>query len=260
MTSSLAELVHSRIHEKLTSGALRPGQVLIEQQFCEEFSVSRTPVREAFSRLVGENLIEATARGYCVKVPSLIDLAEVYHARALLEGAAAGAATKRLTPSLLADLEDTLGAAKVAIDQGQQDEVARLNGKFHGAIVKSANNRRLAELVASLKPLVVRYRRMSLAFPDHVARSYDEHLRIVALIETGDAAAVEMAVRRHILEAGLRIVTAASRIDGGSKEDLAECVSLLDPGHACAGRKVATPDRASARTVRRAHADGRARR
>lgn len=229
---SLAKLVHRRIHEMLATGALQPGQMLVEQQFCKEFSVSRTPVREAFSQLVGENLIEATARGYCIKVPSLMDLAEVYHARAVLEGAAAGAAAKRVTPKLLSGLEATLRAAKKAIDQGCHDDVARLNGEFHETIVQLANSRRLADILVRLKPVVIRYRRMSLAFPEHVARSYAEHLRILRLIRNGDPLAVETTVRRHILEAGLRIVTAASRIDGGSKEDLADAVALLAPGPA----------------------------
>ena len=104
---------------------------------------------------------------------------------------------------------------------------ARMNGKFHGLIVATSGNRRIRELLASLEIIIVRYRRLSLLYPDHLRHSYDDHVRIAKLFENGSPEEVEDHVRDHILRAGARIVRATLRIDNCSAEIGSTAAMLL---------------------------------
>ena len=72
----------------ITDGEIR-NEPISEVRLAEALQVSRTPVREAVRRLVGENVLEVTVQGVRLYLPSVEDLAEVYYTRAILEGAAA---------------------------------------------------------------------------------------------------------------------------------------------------------------------------
>jgi len=93
--------------------------------------------------------------------------------------------------------------------------------------VNSSGNKRIRELLASLETIIVRYRRLSLVYPDHLRKSYDDHVRIVELFEAGSPALVEEYVRDHILRAGARIVRASQRMDEGGADIGSTAATLL---------------------------------
>ena len=51
-------------HDKIEYMEWLPGEVLHEARLCEEFSVSRTPIREALIILQGEKLVNSSAERY----------------------------------------------------------------------------------------------------------------------------------------------------------------------------------------------------
>ena len=224
--SSLAERAYARIRKMITDGEIR-NEPISEVRLAESLQVSRTPVREAVRRLVGENVLEVTVQGVRLYLPSVEDLAEVYYTRAILEGAAARLAASIGGAALARKLRAILKEAEPLLDTDDHDAFARLNGRFHGAIVASSGNRRIRELLDSLETIIVRYRRMSLLYPDHLRRSYEDHVRIAELIERERPEEVESHIRDHILRAGARIVRATLRIDGGSVDERSTAAALL---------------------------------
>jgi DNA-binding GntR family transcriptional regulator len=213
--SPTADRVYHAIRQMVASGRFAKGEVISEVRLANELEVSRTPVREAVRRLVGENVLEVTQNGLRFYSPSLDDLAEVYYMRAILEGSAARLAAANGGASLAKRLRRILEEARPLLAIDGHDEFARLNGEFHGAINTASGNRRIQETLSSLNGMIVRYRRLSLMFPDHLMRSFDDHRRIVELFEDSKPEAVEAMVRDHIFRAGARIVRATQRIDGG---------------------------------------------
>jgi DNA-binding GntR family transcriptional regulator len=210
----------------ITEGKIRTGPIS-EVRLAETLQVSRTPVREAVRRLIGENVLEVTVQGVRLYLPSVEDLAEVYYTRAILEGAAARLAASIEGVALAKRLRVILKEAQPLLESEDHDGFARLNGRFHGAIVAASGNRRIRELLDSLETIIVRYRRMSLLYPDHLHRSYEDHVRIAELIEKERPEEVESQIRDHILRAGARIVRATLRIDGGSVDRRSTAAALL---------------------------------
>ena len=224
--TSLADRAYDQLRKMIAQGRIRT-EPISEVRLAGELHVSRTPVREAVRRLVGENVLEVTVQGVRLYLPSVEDLAEVYYTRAILEGAAARLAASIDGAALAKRLRAILKEAEPLLATDDHDAFARLNGRFHGAIVASSGNRRIRELLDSLETIIVRYRRMSLLYPDHLRRSYEDHVRIAELIEKELPEEVETQIREHILRAGARIVRATLRIDGGSVERRSTAAALL---------------------------------
>jgi len=214
----LSEQAYVAIRKMITGGALRPHQTVSENELAERLKVSRTPVREAIKRLISDNLLEMTGRGAVrVFAPTPQDLADVYSARAVLEGAAAGLAAPHIDAPLLARLRALSEEASAAVAAGDYDTQARLNGEFHGAIVERCGNRRILDLLRGLDPVVVRYRRLSLAFRVHSERARTEHHDLVQVLETRDPRQIEQVVREHILRGGERVVAAIRALEGSNE-------------------------------------------
>jgi DNA-binding GntR family transcriptional regulator len=84
-TSSLRQRVTDTLRQSILSGALRPGQKLIERQLCEELLVSRTILREALQHLQAEDLIVSKPRrGLSVAAPGEQEAGEIFRVRQAL--------------------------------------------------------------------------------------------------------------------------------------------------------------------------------
>ena len=94
------------IEEAIVSGELAPGTVLRQEQLSEQFSVSRTPVREALRRLAALGLVSFVPnRGVRVRTIAREELHEAFLVRAELESLATEVAAEKMTPEDLEELE-----------------------------------------------------------------------------------------------------------------------------------------------------------
>src|ERR1700756_4552838 len=97
----VADAVARRLAQAILSGDLAPGTRLREETLATNFSVSRTPVREALIQLSASGLAHLEPnRGATVLQLTADDVSEVYHLRAVLESESAALAARRVTPEL----------------------------------------------------------------------------------------------------------------------------------------------------------------
>src|ERR1700722_19372638 len=105
MASSAEKLVRSladRISAKISAGDYPPGSRLRQEALAEEFSVSRTPIREALRQLEVKGIIQHLPnQGATVRAPNAREIREAYQVRAELEGLAAALAIERITDEQL---------------------------------------------------------------------------------------------------------------------------------------------------------------
>ena len=87
--SNICDKVYGILSEQIISQKLKPGERLPEEQIARKLGVSRTPVRDAISRLVNDGFAEMEPRkGASVKDYQINDVVEVYDLRVVLEGLA----------------------------------------------------------------------------------------------------------------------------------------------------------------------------
>jgi len=104
--STKADDIALAIEEAIVSGELPPGTVLRQEQLSEQYSVSRTPVREALRRLAALGLVSFEPnRGVRVRTLSRERMWEAFLVRAELEGLVTGIAAAKVTEADLAELE-----------------------------------------------------------------------------------------------------------------------------------------------------------
>src|SRR6478672_11036824 len=93
------------IKEAITSLRFAPGQRLGTQELGQLVNASRTPVREALSRLAQEGLVHREGGwGYVVRQVSVKDVLELYGVREALEVQAAREVIPKLDPAMIARL------------------------------------------------------------------------------------------------------------------------------------------------------------
>ena len=96
---------YQTLRTEIVEGALAPGTVLLEVEQATRLGVSRTPLREALSRLNGDGLVTSqSGRGMVVSPVSLANITELYELRQALEQQAARLAATRRDPEVFAEL------------------------------------------------------------------------------------------------------------------------------------------------------------
>jgi DNA-binding GntR family transcriptional regulator len=195
------------------SGEIPLGARLRQERLAAEYSVSRTPVREALRKLqaTGTVLLRPN-QGAVVRGPTVRDIREAYVVRAELEALAAELAAAWITTPDLERLRTAERAFRAAAERAERREPAERAGEdwsqandlFHEAVLAGAGNKRLTEMVLDLHRTFPRGLTWKALMDD--ARQLDanarEHRAILAAIEVRDAAAARDRMRSHVLHAG----------------------------------------------------------
>lgn len=149
--TSMQDTAYQRIREALARGTFRPGESLPTRTLAKALGVSTTPVREALTRLVAQNVLAVDPVNGTPFVPSITPelIAEIYEVRAVLEGLAAEHAALNITKEELVQLEKIwarLKAAKTADYQEQQ----LISEEFQDCVYRAARRPVLLDLIRSV--------------------------------------------------------------------------------------------------------------
>lgn len=216
MGKAAKDVVYEALQSRIFKGDLPLGARISELAFAKELGVSRTPVREAFSRLVYEGLAEHVPNaGVYLKKPTRQDIWELYDLRAALETHAVLAASRNLTPQLLETLEAACQAMREILlsireerKKGNLDKaehywrrvVVEAELPFHLSLIREAKNSRLSQLVSNSQMLMRIY---SLNYAPNIVsisdvHSYWEHRRILLWLKRGNGEKASFLMREHL--------------------------------------------------------------
>jgi DNA-binding GntR family transcriptional regulator len=217
VTTSLADEIAFRVETAILDGLYPPGSRLPQEELCERFAVSRTPVREALRKLQAKNLVVVVPnKGATVRLLSRKELLDIYDVRAELEGYSCELAAARLTDRCITEMDQAQtelesavssfapgGAAADADPAATALRMKHANDWFHTAIHQTAGNAPLLQVIKDLgdrcpKDYISRALRAS---PEVRDLNVDEHRRIRAALGAGDGPAARLAMRHHILHA-----------------------------------------------------------
>ncbi|TFV74365.1 GntR family transcriptional regulator [Blastococcus sp. CT_GayMR19] len=220
MTRSLtsAERVLHALRELILGGQLVPGARLGEVELADRLGVSRTPVREALSRLAAEGIVEIQPnRGARVATWSVAELEGVFDLRSTIEPQLTAYAVPNAAPADVAELDDLAHRMADVGSPGPHqdlDALVPLNRAFHDRLVTLADHPTLATALAGAihPPIVLRnfhaYDEASLR------RSLAHHVEIVAALRAGDATWARAVMTAHIHNARAVMVRAAIEAAG----------------------------------------------
>ena len=191
--ASTSSMLASLLRDELLSGSLPPGAPLRDTDLAARANVSRGTAREALAELAREGLVVQTLhRGVRVASPTEADVADVYGARRVLEGAGL---ERLLVSRQVGPLEEALDALASArsVPEGVEADNA-----FHLAIVAATEVERLV----SAAQRALREVRLVLAASDRAAADLSAqvagHRFLLEAIASGDAGRARLALEQHL--------------------------------------------------------------
>ena len=198
---TLSRQAYEALSGKIISGKLKAGERLTEDGLCAEFQISRTPLRDALSKLAQEGLIEPLpTRGYRVKSFTGESVKALFECRALLECEALKLGFDLLSRRKLKNIHDKLLEQEKKDESGRRREQLNTDEVLHKLIADHCPNPYIQEILRRLFRQCEAFRQYrTLSGSEPLPDLTKERLAIVnAILEKQLDRAVQL-LRFHIL-------------------------------------------------------------
>ena len=143
-TESEVDRVYRLLKAAIMQCEFAPGDFLVEVDLARQCETSRTPVREACTRLGHEGWIsQIRYKGYMVPAISVREIVELYEYRKVLECFAAEKVAETATEKQVAEL-----AKMIEVERGPNPkprELVEANEVFHLGVAAAAGNERICD-------------------------------------------------------------------------------------------------------------------
>lgn len=172
---------------------------LSEKNISKNLNVSRTPIREAISRLSVEGfLVNAPNHGVVINKISIEDLEDLLQIRIAIEGLAVKLASKRIGKEKIKELKNLIGRAKSCIRRKDALSFCEIDVQFHDTIVDSSGNRRLKDIYENIKDKYLPFRIKSFSSLSRLEESCREIENITMALEAHNDSKAEALFQEHI--------------------------------------------------------------
>lgn len=196
----LSARVYSQIKQLILCNEIMPGQKLHRRQLSERLGVSRTPVREALTRLVQEGYVSfLPIRGFTCKEIRLQEAEELYEPRQSLEAFAVEKALGKFTGESRAELRRKMNSYGHDVQNRFTRERLVYDRDVHLQIAQIAGNQTLKNTLSHVFERIVLKRRTDGIDDSARGRSaHDEHVELLDAMARRDAQTAGAIVRNHI--------------------------------------------------------------
>jgi len=200
MKRDRATQVFENLKQRILNFHLSPGVKISDKEVARGMGLSRTPVREALSRLAEQGLVESHPnRGFTVKVFSRKEVEDHYRLRDSLEALAVTLTSQHLDREKIRVLR-TLVESYLALMKSH--DLARFNDadeQFHDLIAFYSGNSALYGALRNLQGKIRIIRRYDHIRSTSFRETYDEHRQILSHMVKGEVAKARKAMSGHIL-------------------------------------------------------------
>ncbi|MDR0278886.1 MAG: GntR family transcriptional regulator [Paucimonas sp.] len=198
-------LLSEALRRRILSMELAPGAVVDELALCDEFGLSRPPVRELLRQIAAEGYIELEAnRAPRVAAMSHESLRAFFLAAPLVYIATTQLAATRATEAEIEELRRIQARFRQAIEEQHVENRVIYNDEFHLEIGKMAHN---DYLMPSLRRVLIDHARLGKIFYRHpttvdmqkdLELACDQHDQIIEAIARHDTEAAGQLIREHM--------------------------------------------------------------
>lgn len=198
--SSLHEQIVGMLRKMILEGRLLPGQHIDEKMLCEQFEISRTPLREALKVLNSEGLVDLLPnRGARVAGTSPRLVSECFDVAAGLERTAAEIAAVAASAEDLETLRDVQEQMEQHYRANNEVDYFTVNDRAHTLVVEFSGNSILISMHARLMTKIRQARFAGLTVPNRWHESILEHREILDALIARDPARAGAAAMSHVM-------------------------------------------------------------
>ena len=204
-SQSLKQIVYEDLKRLIVTCEVMPGTHLTEEALCERLKASRTPVRDAVSRLEQEQLLTIhPKKGIFVNTVSLANVSELFEARLRIEPYAVRYYGNRIDDSVYAEC-----IAYFSVPHSRSKVQYLKDDEFHQMFINASQNRYLAMFYNTVKDQVMRYRVLS-ALDERLLQTNLEHCEVASQCLRGNWAQAAQVMREHIENSKIAILDYAT--------------------------------------------------
>lgn len=194
---SSADAVYELLRSLILDGRIEAGQRLREVEVAQRLGVSRTPLREAFTRLLSNRLLERTSSGVVVAdVQSA--LKGIRAIRIALEGYATRLAVPHLNEDDFQALEASIELA-LALPEEASTERVRNNNVFHGRIYNACGVPELQNAIDNYAGFFISEANLAALSRAQSQEVIQDHVKLLHAIKARQADEAEQLMRAHLI-------------------------------------------------------------
>lgn len=199
--------VYTQLKEQILHLELPPGAAISEIETAEKYSISRTPVRDAFKRLEREGLLEI--RPHIGTFISLIDLnavSDVLYIREVLEFSVLSDLSRIYDKSQDLRIRLILQAQKELLESDMPiEELSRAfinsDNEFHTALFDAAGKKNIIKFLYAYNSQYERFRTfINFNGKEDLRKLYEAHIKIWDCITTKDLEELKNCINHHLYD------------------------------------------------------------
>jgi GntR family transcriptional regulator, rspAB operon transcriptional repressor len=196
---ALARQIYDLLESRIISGELPLGSSLVEEDMAREFGISRSPVREALSRLERTMLVERVGpRNRRIVVPTSRFISDVYDTWVIIEMGRAYSSCINASASDYRRIEKLLDGMELSLKNRDLDQHLELSTKFHELLTRHCRNKYLLQLHQDCQRYVQWFANIYYKRVDISERSMHEHREIARHYIDKDFLGLADSLQRHI--------------------------------------------------------------
>ncbi|MDD5922436.1 MAG: GntR family transcriptional regulator [Eubacteriales bacterium] len=201
-TSTLTEYAYKEIKQLIQNGTFQPGSKLVTQDIANQLGISRTPVVAAVNRLVAEEYADSIPhQGTFVKKLSVKNIRDILELRLMIELYSVDIVIRNMVFDTEA-VKELRSAVEEYRNIGPRDydKAMKVECDFHQTIIGLTENSEILRVYKNSRCIETTYQMYRMAnmelstFQD----TYQEHEKIVEMLEAGNRAAVKALLEKHI--------------------------------------------------------------
>lgn len=195
----LSDRAYAALSRAIATCERPPGSALNERDEAAKLGMSRTPVRQAFHRLVLEGLVVTyPRRGAFVTLLDLRDIQDNLEVRQALELAAVRRVFREKLPLDVASMEGLLAEMRRAARENDPVRFLDADEQFHLSVAGAAGNTRALAALQRAWVHINRARHLRAPSKQTIAKTAKQHAAILETLRGGSLADAEHAVAGHV--------------------------------------------------------------
>jgi len=199
---TITETIFQYLKKSIINGEFKPNQRLHEKEIAEIFSVSTTPVREAFQRLSAEKYVVLNARKEVIVAElSLKQIKELYEIIRVLDVFSAKKALENITDKDISELKKKTDKLSEFYKKKKIQSYIKQSTRIHEILWKNCGNELIYRSLVDLMEKATAFGDIVtsdfLSIPLYFEKSCKDHIELMAAVENRDAAKVEKILCSH---------------------------------------------------------------
>lgn len=184
---SLHDELLGRLRQMIIRGQFVPGDKIPERLLCEQFGVSRTPLREALKVLAAEGLVQlAPNRGAVVAELSGAEFKECLPISAAIEALASELACDNITDAEIEEIRQLNAQMTAQYEAGDSSGFVATNQRIHERIVAATRNPLLIRIYGTMVFKIGWAQRVSQLSQESIDTLLADHDAIFQALESRD--------------------------------------------------------------------------